>query len=158
RWIIEWYWLRCAITDPVSFLPVAVLCATELRPLHVGGLDPLVRAAGDAGATGIHLSGEILLGDLEMLVPGALRAGLLIPSMTLPLAPRGLVRGQRLPALSAPDADERGAAIALAIEGLEAGVGAAVRWALLDFGAVPSPVSRRDLTDSFARRELGPGE
>jgi hypothetical protein len=137
---------------------VAVLCATELRPLHAGGLDPLIRAAGDAGATGIHLSGEIVLGDLEALVPGALKAGLLIPSMTLPLAPRALVRGKRLPALSAADAEERGAAIALATEGLEAGVVAAVRWGLLDFGAVALPVTRRDVEAGFARRELGAGE
>src|SRR5882672_4810927 len=140
------------------FRAVAVLCASELRPLHEGGFDPLVRAAGDAGATGIHLSGEVLLGDLEALVPGVLRAGLLIPSMTLPLAPRALARGKRLPALSAADADERGAAIELATEGLEAGVVASVRWALLDFGAVGLPASRREVVEGFARRELGPGE
>jgi hypothetical protein len=148
-----------AAPSPIRYIRrVAVLCATELRPLHAGGLDPLVRAAGDAGATGIHLSGEVLLADLEGLVPGALRAGLLIPSMTLPLAPRALVRGKRLPALSAVDADERAAAIALAIEGLEAGVVAAVRSALLDFGTVGLPASRRDVAAGFARRELGPGE
>jgi hypothetical protein len=118
----------------------------------------LIRAAGDAGATGIHLSGEILLGDLEALVPGALKAGLLIPSMTLPLAPRALIRGKRLPALSAVDADERGAAIALATEGLEAGVVAAVRWGVLDFGGVGLPVTRREVEAGFARRELGAGE
>jgi hypothetical protein len=137
---------------------VAVLCSTELRPLQAGGVDPLIRAAGDAGATGIHLSGEILLGELEALVPAVLRAGLLIPSMTLPLAPRALVRGKRLPSLSAFDPEERGAAIALAAEGLEAGAVAGVRHALLEFGAVALPASLRDVAAGFARRELGPGE
>jgi hypothetical protein len=135
-----------------------VLCATELRPLHDGGIDPLVRAAGDAGATGIHLGGGIVLPDLERLLPAVLRAGLLVPSMTVPLAPRVLPARKRLPALAAADADERGAAIALAVEGLEAGVAAGVRSAVLDFGPVALPITRAELLASFARRELGAGE
>jgi hypothetical protein len=135
-----------------------VLCASDLRPLHSGGIEPLVRAAGDAGATGIHVGGGMFLRDLKEAVPAVLRAGLLVPSMTLPLAPRPLEKRKRLPALSAADADERGAAIALATEGLEAGIGGGVRWALLDFGPVALPVARRDLAASFARRELGQGE
>lgn len=133
---------------------MAVLCATDLRPLHGVGVDPLVRAASDAGAPGIHLGGAILLEELPTLVPAALRAGLLIPSMTLPLAPRALAPGKRLPVLSASDPEERRAAIALATDGLEAGVAASVRWALLDFGPVSLPVARRDVAASFARRAL----
>jgi len=126
--------------------------------MHSGGIDPLIRAAGDAGATGIHLGGGVALVDFAALVPAVLRAGLTIPSMTLPLAPRALAPGKRLPALAAADPDERGAAIALATEGLEAGVAAGVRWAFLAFGSVALPVSRRDVAASFSRRALGPGE
>ena len=131
-----------------------VLCASDLRPLHGGGIEPLIRAAADAGATGIHLGGGIELVDLEMVIPAVLRAGLLAPSMMLPLAARALPARKRLPSLAAADGDERGAAIALATEGLEAGVGAAVRWAWLDFGPVTLPASRADVAASFARREL----
>src|SRR5258706_2938571 len=108
----------------ILYVRVVVLCATGLRPMHGVGSDPLIRAAGDAGATGIHVGGEILLDELPSLLPSALKAGLLIPSMTLPLAPRALARGKRLPALGARDPEERGAAIALATEGLEAGLAA----------------------------------
>jgi hypothetical protein len=137
---------------------VTILCATELRPRAGVGVDPLVRAASDAGATGIHLGADVLLDELAGIVPAVLRSGLLIPSMTLPLAPRALGRGKRLPSLAARDAEERGAAIALAVEGLEAGVGASVRCAWLDFGRVPLPVVRRDVAAYFARRALDDGE
>ena len=143
---------------PYILRAVTVLCATELRPVHSGGIDPLIRAAGDAGATGIHLGAGVVLADLEAVVPAVLRAGLLIPSMTLPCAPRVLAAHKRLPSLAAAEPDERGAALALASEGLEAGVGAAVRWAFLDFGSVALPVTRREIAASFARRALGPGE
>ena len=126
--------------------------------MHGRGIDPLVRAAGDAGATGIHLGGGIVLGDLEGVVPAIVRGGLSVPSMTLPLAPRALAPRKRLPALAASDPEERAAAIALAMEGLDAGVAAGVRWAVLDFGPVTLPVSRADLGASFARRELDRGE
>ena len=96
--------------------------------------------------------------DFKAVVPAVLRAGLTIPSMTLPLAPRALAPGKRLPALAAAEADERGGAIVLATEGLEAGVAAGVRWAFLDFGSVALPVSRRDIAASFSRRALGSGE
>jgi hypothetical protein len=121
----------------------------------VGGIDPLIRAAGDAGATGIHLAGGIWLADLEVVIPALLRAGLALPSVTLPLAPRALPAKKRLPTLAAADREERGAAIALATEGLEATAGAGVRWALLDFGPVTLPVPRAEVAASFARRELG---
>src|SRR4051812_2360110 len=116
-----------------------VLCATDLRPLHSGGIDPLIRAAGDAGATGIHLAASVMLADLEAVIPAVLKAGLDVSSMRLPLAPRVLPAHKRLPAFAAADADERGAALALATEGLEAGVGVGVRCALLDFGLVKLP-------------------
>jgi hypothetical protein len=86
------------------------------------------------------------------------RAGLEIPSMALPLAPRALGPGKRLPTMAATAPDERAAAIALAVEGLDAGVGAGVRWAVLDFGPVALPVSRAEVAALFARRELGPDE
>lgn len=135
-----------------------ILCATELRPFHGVGIDPLVRAASDAGATGIHLGREVLLEELKVLVPGVLRSGLLIPSMSLPLAPRALAPKKRLPSLAASDPDERTAAIALALEGLEAGVAAQVRCAWLDFGPVALPVSRREVAGYFARRALDAGD
>jgi hypothetical protein len=137
---------------------VNVLCASDLRPVHLGGIDPLVRAAGDAGAAGIHLGGGIVLGGLEAVIPAILRAGLAVPSISLPLPPRALAPRKRLPALAASDPEERGAAIALATEGLDATVAAGVRWALLDFGPVTLPISRAELGASFARRELGPRE
>jgi hypothetical protein len=100
----------------------------------------------------------VLLEELGALVPGVLKAGLLIPSMTLPLAPKALAKGKRLPALAAVDPEERGAAIALATEGLDAGVAASVRCAWLDFGPVRLPVARRDVAAYFARRALDAGE
>ena len=126
--------------------------------MHGGGIDPLVRAAGDAGATGIHLAGGLVLADLEGVIPAIVRAGLEVSSMRLPLAPRALGPRKRLPALAASDPDERAAAIALALEGLDAGVAAGVRWALLDLGTVTLPVSRAELGGLFARRELDRGE
>jgi hypothetical protein len=137
---------------------VNVLCASDLRPLHSGGIDPLVRAAGDAGATGIHLAGGIFLADVEAVVPAVVRAGLAVSSVTLPLAPRALPARKRLPSLAAVEADERSAAIALATEGLDAVVAAGVRSTLLDFGPVALPVSRAELAAFFARRALGVGE
>lgn len=135
-----------------------ILCATELRPLHGVGIDPLVRAVSDAGATGIHLGRGILLEELGVLVPGVLRSGLLIPSMALPLAPRALAPRKRLPSLAGSDPEERAAAVALVLEGLEAGVAAGVRCAWLDFGPVALPVARRDVAAFYARRALGAGE
>lgn len=135
-----------------------ILCSTALRPLHGVGIDPLIRAASDAGATGIHLGGEVHLEELPAIVPAVLKSGLSIPSMTLPLPPRPLARGKRLPSLMASDPEERVAAISLATEGLEAGVAASVRCAWLDFGRVALPVPRRDVASYFARRALGEGE
>src|SRR5882672_5156700 len=135
-----------------------VLCASDLRPMRTGGVEPLIRAAADAGATGIHLGGGMVLDGLRAALPAVMRAGLLAPSMTLPLAPRALAERKRLPTLAATDPEERGAALALAAEGLEVGVAAAVRWTLLDFGPVALPVSRRDVVAYFARGELGAGE
>src|SRR5260221_7340145 len=135
-----------------------VLCASELRPIRAGGIEPLIRAAADAGAPGIHLGGGMVLDDFRAALPAVMRAGLVAPSMTLPLAERALGQHKRLPALAAADPEERGAAIALATAGLEAGVAAAVRWGLLDFGAVALPASRREVAAFFGRRELGEGE
>ncbi len=100
----------------------------------------------------------MFLGELAAVIPAVMRAGLLVPSITLPLAPRALQPHKRLPALAAADPEERGAALALATDGLDAGVTAGVRWALLDFGPVKLPVARRDLAAFFARRELASGE
>jgi hypothetical protein len=126
--------------------------------MHTGGIEPLIRAASDAGATGIHLERGLVLGDLAEALPAVLRSGLVVPSMALPMAPRALAAHKRLPALAASDPEERGAAITLAIEGLESGLAAGVRWALLDFGPVALPVARREVAVAFARRELGEGE
>jgi hypothetical protein len=134
---------------------VTVLCATDLRPLHGGGIELLIRVAADAGATGIHLAGGFFLGDLAPVATAILRAGQIIPSMALPLGPRPLSTGKRLPALAAPDPEERGAAIGLAEEGMAAGASVGVRWALLDFGPVKLPVARQEVAEAFARRELG---
>jgi hypothetical protein len=135
-----------------------VLGASDLRPLHGVGPDPLVRALSDAGAEGVHLGARFLLGDLAAAAPAILRAGLALPSMALPLAPRALGKGKRLPALSARDPEERGAALELAAEGLDAGAGVGVRWAFLDFGRVDLPIARREVVAAFARRELGEGD
>lgn len=135
-----------------------VLCASDLRPLHGVGIDPLVRAASEAGAQGVHLGARFALHDLAPLAPAILRAGLTVPSMALPLPPHELGRGKRVPSLCARDSDERTAALALAGEGLDAGAGLGVRWAWLDFGGVTLPVARREIAAAFARRETGEGE
>ncbi|HVZ70784.1 MAG TPA: hypothetical protein VHJ20_00280 [Polyangia bacterium] len=135
-----------------------VLCASDLRPLPAVGTGPLVRAVSEAGAEGVALGSRFLLGDLTAAAGEILRSGLEIPVMALPLAPRALGKGKRLPALGARAADEREAALALAIEGLDAGAGVGVRWALLDFGRVELPIARREIAAAFARRQTGPGE
>jgi sugar phosphate isomerase/epimerase len=135
-----------------------VLCASDLRPLHSAGVEPLVRAASEAGAEGVHFGRGFILGDLAGAAPALLKAGLTLASTCLPLAPRPLGKGKRLPALSARDPEERLAAITLAGEGLDAVAGVGARWALLTFGPAELPFPRRELAGAFARRELDPGE
>lgn len=133
-----------------------VLLATEIRPPQADGGERLTRLAAEVGAAGIHLG----IGcDLEVVVGGplvasALRLGLEVPTLALPLPERALAPGKRLPRLSATAHDERGAAIDLAEVGLSVGVSFGARVALLDFGAVPLAGSAAELARAFARRAL----
>jgi hypothetical protein len=112
--------------------------ATDLRPPRADGGERITRLAAETGAAGIHLGAGC---DLEILggsplVGSALRLGLELPSVALPLAERVLPAGRRLPRLAAPARDEREAAISLAARGLAAAGSFGARIAVIDFGPV----------------------
>ena len=130
-----------------------VFLASDIRRIR-GNDDALARLAADTGADGVHFGGGA---DLELVArqaPTVLRLGLGIPSLALPLAERPLPAGRRLPRLAAHARDEREAAIALALVGLEAATGLAARFAVLDFGEIPLAPRAGDLARAFARSEM----
>ena len=134
--------------------------ATDLRPPRADGGERITRLAAETGAAGIHLGGGC---DLEILstsplVGSALRLGLEVPSVALPLAERVLPAGRRLPRLAAPARDEREAAIALAARGLAAAGSFGARIAVVDFGPVALAADAGAFARAFARRALGADE
>jgi hypothetical protein len=134
--------------------------ATELRPPRADGGERITRLAAETGAEGIHLGADC---DLEIvarapLVRSALRLGLSIPSLTLPLAERVLPAGRRLPRLAAAARDEREAAIALTESGIAAAASFGAARALLDFGAVALAADPARFALDFARRAVAPAE
>src|SRR4051812_43610250 len=135
-----------------------VLLASDVRPPRAGGEDPLLRLAADAGADGLHFAGGCDLELLGRLATSAIRLGLGVGSLTLPLPERPLPGGRRLPRLSAYARDEREAAIALALAGLEAAAPVGARLALLDFGEVTLTVRPGELARAFARAEMDEDE
>ena len=134
--------------------------ATDLRPPRADGGERITRLAAETGAAGIHLGGgcdlEILAGS--PLVASALRLGLEIPSVALPLAERVLPAGRRLPRLAAPARDEREAAISLAARGLAAAGSFGARIAVVDFGPVALTADAAAFARAFARRAIGPDD
>ena len=134
--------------------------ATDLRPPRADGGERITRLAAETGSAGIHLAGgcdlEILAG--APLVSAALRLGLEIPTISLPLAERVLPAGRRLPRLGAPARDEREAAIALAARGLAAAGSFGARAAVVDFGPVALSADPAAFTLAFARRAVGPDD
>jgi hypothetical protein len=110
------------------------------------------------GTSGVHLARGVDLGMLPALASVAARAGLAVPSASLPMPERPLGAGRRLPRLSAPARDEREAAIALTGRGLGVAIGAGARLALLDFGGVSLATAPADVARAYARRELDEGE
>lgn len=134
--------------------------ATELRPPRADGGERITRLAAETGAAGIHLGSDC---DLEVLataplVGAALRLGLEVPSLALPLAERALPAGRRLPRLGAPARDEREAAVALAQRGIEAAGAFGARLAVVDFGAVALAADAARFAQAFARRAVEEGE
>jgi len=134
--------------------------ATELRPPRADGGERITRLAAETGSEGIHLGADC---DLEIvagapLVGSALRLGLSVPSLTLPLAERVLPAGRRLPRLAAPARDEREAAIALAERGITAAASFGATRALLDFGPVALAADAAGFALAFARRAVGARE
>jgi len=134
--------------------------ATDLRPPRADGGERITRLAAETGAAGLHLGGGC---DLEILgrsplVASALRLGLEIPSVALPLAERVLPAGRRLPRLAAPARDEREAAISLAARGLSAAGSFGARIAVVDFGPVALTADVTAFARAFARRAIGPDE
>jgi len=130
--------------------------ATELRPPRVDGGEAITRLAAETGASGVHLGANC---DLDLLaraplVGAALRLGLAVPTLTLPLAEGPLPAGRRLPRLAAAERDERAAALALAERGLSAGAAFGLSQALLDFGAVALAADPVTFARAFARRAL----
>jgi hypothetical protein len=110
------------------------------------------------GVAGVHLARGGDLGMLPALASLAARAGLTVPSVSLPMPERPLAAGRRLPRLAAPSRDEREAAIALTGRGLGVAIGAGARLALLDFGGVGLATAPVDVARAYARRELDEGE
>src|SRR5579863_8551206 len=130
--------------------------ATELRPPRADGGERITRLAAEIGAAGIHVGPDC---DLEILtsaplVGAALRLGLAVPSLTLPLAERVLQAGRRLPRLGAEARDEREAAIALAERGLSAAGAFGARLAVVDFGGVALAADAARFALAFARRAV----
>jgi len=137
-----------------------IVLATELRPPSSDGGESISRLAVESGAAGIHLGGgctlELLAG--APLLASALRLGLEIPSVTLPLPDRPLGGGKRLPRLSAPAADERAAAIGLAEQALAFAGSFGARVAEVDFGPVSLTATPAEFMRHFARRAIEAGE
>jgi hypothetical protein len=134
--------------------------ATELRPPRADGGERITRLAAETGAAGIHVGADC---DLEILataplVGAALRLGLAVPSLTLPLAERALPAGRRLPRLGAPARDERQAAVALAQQGLSAAGALGAGLAVVDFGGVALAADAARFARAFARRAAGTGD
>ena len=138
-----------------------ILLASDVRPPRAGGDNPLLRLAADAGADGIHLAAAAI-SSWSGGWPGAPSASVSAwrrwrsPCPSVPCPP-----GRRLPRLSAHARDEREAAIALALQGLDAAAPVGARLALLDFGEVPLTVRPGELARAFARAEMDedePGE
>jgi hypothetical protein len=133
---------------------------TDIRPPRADGGEQITRLAAETGAQGIHLGGgcdlEILSGS--PLVASALRLGLELPSVALPLAERVLPAGRRLPRLAAPARDEREAAISLAARGLAAAGSFGARIAVVDFGPVALTADAGAFSRAFARRAIGPDD
>lgn len=135
-----------------------ILLASDLRSPRASGGDPLLRLAADAGADGIHLATGC---DLELLAPlatNAIRVGVGVASLALPLPERPLPLGRRLPRLVAHARDERDAAIALAQAGIDAAAPLGARYAVLDFGEVSLAAGPAELARAFVRREMDEDE
>jgi hypothetical protein len=146
------------ITVRSKYSPAVILLASDVRAPRGGGDDALLRLASETGAEGIHLAGGC---DLEMqprLAAAALRLGLGVPSLVVPLPERPLALRRRLPRLAAHARDEREAAIALAARGLEAASAAAARFAVVDFGEVALVARAGELARAFARGEMDEDE
>jgi len=135
-----------------------IFLASGVRPPRGGGDEALLRLAAEAGADGVHFGVGCDLEVHARLAVAALQAGLGVSSLALPLPERPLPAGRRLPRLSAPARDERDAAIALALRGLEAAIPLAARFALLDFGEVTLTTRPGEVARAFARREMDEGE
>jgi len=135
-----------------------ILLASDLRPPRAGGDDPLLRLAADSGVDGLHLAGGCDLELLARTAASAIRVGVGVGSLVLPLPERPLPAGRRLPRLVAHARDEREAAIALALRGLEAAAPIGARRAVVDFGDVSLAVRPRELARAFARAEMDEDE
>ena len=111
-----------------------VFLSTDLRPPRGGTDDRLLRLAADTGAAGVHVAAGCDLSIVPVFTVAAARLGLEARSIALPLPEQPLATGRRLPRLAAAAEDERDAAVALAVAGLEMGAASGARFALLDFG------------------------
>ena len=137
-----------------------ICLATTLRPPRADGGEALTRLAVESGAAGLHLAGDC---DLEALTGApllstALRLGLEMPSLALPLPERPLGAAKRVPRLGAPAADERAAAIGLAERALAIAATFGVRTAEVDFGPVFLAATPGEFARHFTRRAWAEGE
>jgi hypothetical protein len=131
-----------------------IFLASEVRPPRGGDDERLLRAALENEVAGIHLGASCDLGLVAALAPLSLRLGAPVSSLALPLPERPLGPGRRMPRLAAHARDEREAAIALALRGLEAVIPVGARFALLDFGEAKLAVRPGELARAFARGEM----
>jgi len=147
-------------TSPAASRPGPVALATELRPPGSDGGEALARLAVESGAAGIHLGAGCTLELLSgaPLLATALRLGLEIPSLTVPMPDRALGAGKRLPRLCATAPDERAAAIQLSEQALSLAGSFGARVAEVDFGGVSLTATPADFARHFARRACEQGE
>jgi hypothetical protein len=135
-----------------------VFLGSDVRPPRGGEDERLLRLALETGAAGIHLGSGCDLGMGALLAGLAIRLGAPVWSMALPLPERPLPAGRRMPRLAAHARDEREAAIALALRGLEIAGSVQARFAVLDFGEVTLAARVGELGRAFARREMDEDE
>ena len=133
-----------------------LVCSSGLRPPATVGEEALARLAALARCDGVLIGEGCTLALAATLVPRVLHAGLSVAGIAGPLGQDGgaLAGRRRLPRLSAPDRDERSAAIELTARALALAGSVGAPLATLHMGTLPLAVRPGELHRFFRRREL----
>jgi len=137
-----------------------ILLGTEQRPGGDPSPEALVRAAGDAGFTGLCLGPWSTREQLLELVAAGAAGGLAVPVAAAPLLEAfPLPPGKRLPNLAAEsDPEERLAAVELFGASLKAAVPLGVSLFTVNLGDVVLGIQPAEVARRFKRRELDEDE